>query len=193
MSRSAWAAAVASSACALAGCNTVPIAVAKAEPTDAFPRTWDEERKAGPAASSSVTPPALAAELVPRDGAVRNPSAVAVVIGIETYRRDLPQATGAAGDARLFAGLLEKTLGVPRGNIHLMIDADATKSSIDAELDEWLPRNAAAGAETFFFFAGHGSPDPTSGTRYLVAWDGDPGSSRRRACRSTRSHLAWPP
>jgi hypothetical protein len=123
-----------------------------------------------PRGRSERTPP----EMEPVAGAIKRPKAIAVVVGIETYRRDLPPASGARADAELFATHLEGGMGIPRSNIHVLVDADGTKSSIDAELDQWLPRNATESGEVFFFFAGHGGPDPQSGERYLVPWDADP-------------------
>jgi hypothetical protein len=77
-------------------------------------------------------------------------------------------------DAELFADFAEKTLGVPRSHIHLLTGDAATKSSIDAELGEWLPRNADPKGEVFFYYAGHGAPDTEGDERYLVPWDADP-------------------
>ncbi|MGE0328781.1 MAG: caspase domain-containing protein [Polyangiaceae bacterium] len=121
-------------------------------------------------APAPQTPP----ELVARRSKSRRTESVAVVIGIENYRRDLPAASGAADDARLFADHAETSLGIPRSNIHLLVDSDATKSSIDAEVGEWLRRNATAKGDVFFYFAGHGAPDTRSGASYLVPWDADP-------------------
>ncbi len=127
--------------------------------------------------ASAASPLASAAPVdptIPRPGTLKRNAAVAIVIGVERYRRDLPAATGAANDAKLFADHAELSLGIPRRNIHLLVDADATKSSIDSELSEWLTRNATAESDVIFFFAGHGAPDPVSGATYLVPWDADP-------------------
>jgi hypothetical protein len=112
----------------------------------------------------------------PRAAAISRPKAVVIAIGIGKYHGALPPATGAVEDAKLFADFSEVTLGVPRANIHLLVDADATQSSIRAQLDQWLPRNASS--EVFFYYAGHGAPDPSprSAKRYLVPWDADPKS-----------------
>lgn len=126
--------------------------------------------------ASNAAGPAQAPDpkLTARRSRSERATSIALVIGIERYRRDLPAATGAATDARLFADHVELSLGVPRRNIHVLVDSDATKSSIEAELFEWLPRNTKASGEVFFYFAGHGAPEPTSGARYLVPWDADP-------------------
>jgi Caspase domain len=166
------------------GCSA-PMAIGKvrAEATEDFPHPWGAP--AADAGNDAGPKPATAAvvgssrdkepeELVPRAGAVSRPGAIAIVIGIETYRSGVPKASGAERDAALFADYAEKTLGLSRGNIRLLTSSDATRSSIDAIVDEWLTKNADPSAELFFFFAGHGAPDTDSGEGYLVPWDADP-------------------
>jgi hypothetical protein len=158
---------------AVLACNKVPISVAKAQPTENFPTTWDGDVvRADNHAATAVA--AVPPELQIKSAAVKRAKAVAVVIGIEKYRAELPAASGAEGDATLFADYVEKVLGVPRANIQLLIGSGATKSSIEAELDEWLPKNVTANDWAFFYFAGHGAPDTTGDKRYLVPWDADP-------------------
>lgn len=166
---------------ALLGCSA-PMAIGKvrAEATEDFPQPWGAvgDNLVGstiaPASPAPARRSAASAELKPRDGAVMRPKAVAIVVGVESYRVRLPKATGAARDAALFAAFAERTLGLSRGNIKLLTDSDATRSSIDAVLDEWLGKNVDRDAELFFFFAGHGAPDVETGAGYLVPWDADP-------------------
>lgn len=149
---------------------TVPTSVVKAVPTPDFPHPWGEESGA---ASPGAGAPIDDALTLPAAASIKK-DAVAIVIGVEKYRRDLPPATGATTDARNFARLAERTIGVPPSQIRVLLDQDATKSSIDALLQEWLPRNVSQRGDVYFFFAGHGGPDPTTGARYLVPWDADP-------------------
>lgn len=102
------------------------------------------------------------------------PNDFAIVIGIETYRGTLPPSSAALADAKTFADIAETTLGVPRRNIILLTDDGATKSSLDSYLEDWLPKNVKPDSRVYFFFAGHGAPDPQTGKGYLVPWDGDP-------------------
>lgn len=146
----------------------LPIATSKAESTSHFPKPWD-----GPLV---VEPPEkrVPSILMPKPGKTTRPNSIALVIGIETYRGELQPAVGAEADARLFADFAEKTLGLPRQNIHLLLGSAATKSSIDAQTSEWLPRNAKASGEVFVYFAGHGAPDVKTQSSYLMPWDADP-------------------
>src|SRR5688572_3106026 len=102
----------------------VPISVMKAEPTRKFPSTWDDSASAEPRRSAKAQ--ATPRELSPRAGKGARAQSIALVIGIEKYRRNLRDADGAETDARLFAAFAEKTLGLPARNIHLLLGADAT-------------------------------------------------------------------
>jgi len=99
---------------------------------------------------------------------------VAVVIGVERTRQGLPRADFAAKDASVFASYLTKTLGYPEENVVLLLDDRAAKSDLEKYLEDWLPRKAAPGATVVVYFSGHGAPDPTRGTSFLVPYDGDP-------------------
>jgi hypothetical protein len=104
--------------------------------------------------------------------AAPQPTAWALVIGIEQYR-DLPSPTGARSDADRFARVLRETFGVPDGQLITASDAHATRSDLEKKLGLLVGR-VNAGDRIYFFFSGHGSPDPSSGTPYLVPYDGDP-------------------
>lgn len=129
-----------------------------------------------PAAAAPPEPPVPVTEvdtappLLPR-GRV---SGAAVVIGVERTRQGLPRADFAARDARIFADYLIKTLGYPEENVAVLLDERAAKSDLEKYLEDWLPRKAAAGATIVVYYSGHGAPDPTHGTSYLVPYDGDP-------------------
>lgn len=100
------------------------------------------------------------------------PKAYALVIGIEKYR-DVPPPTGARGDAEKFARLAHTALGVPEENIRTAYDDRATKGDIEKQL-RWLKANVEPGGRIYFYFSGHGAPDATNGTPYLLPYDGDP-------------------
>jgi uncharacterized caspase-like protein len=97
---------------------------------------------------------------------------MALVIGIEAYR-DIPQATGARTDAVNFGMLAQNTLGLPASNVRILLNDRATKGDIDKEI-ALLKANTPPGGRIFFFYSGHGAPDASDGTPYLVPYDGDP-------------------
>jgi len=100
------------------------------------------------------------------------PTSYALVIGIENYR-DVPEATGARGDAESFATMMRTTLGVPSENVRLLLDERASRSDINKEM-RWLAANVPAGGRVYFYYSGHGAPEPTKGISYIVPYDGDP-------------------
>lgn len=100
------------------------------------------------------------------------PTTWALVIGIEKYR-DVPSPAGARQDAEQFATMLRETAGVRDEQLRLILDDRATRSDIDKEL-AWLEKNVPEGARVIVYFSGHGAPDATSGTPYLLPYDGDP-------------------
>jgi uncharacterized caspase-like protein len=93
-------------------------------------------------------------------------------VGIEHYA-SLPAPTGASSDARNIAELFTTSLGIPQTHVHLLVDERATKATVEREL-EWLKATSTGGGRVYFYFSGHGAPDPSTGTSYLVPYDGDP-------------------
>lgn len=128
-----------------------------------------------PAPSAPVAPAPRRSDIddLPAQGAAR-PHAVAVVIGVESYREALPKADFAAADARLAAEYFKRVLGVSEENLALLVDGRATKSDFEKYFEQWLPNHADKDSEVFVFFSGHGAPDPGKGDAYLVPFDGDP-------------------
>lgn len=100
-------------------------------------------------------------------------NAYALVIGVEKYRDVAAPATGAVNDAKTFADMAKKTMGIPDANIRLAVADRATKGDIAKHVD-WLVANVPKGGRIYLFFSGHGAPDGAEGTPYLLPYDGDP-------------------
>lgn len=117
----------------------------------------------------------LAAEY-PEPGAAPRASArpddYALVVGIEGYR-SVPKADYAEADAKAARRYLEG-LGVPPSNIVLLSGAGASRADLTKYLEEWLPGVVQPDSRVYFYYSGHGAPDPQTGAAYLVPWDGDP-------------------
>jgi hypothetical protein len=107
----------------------------------------------------------------PRPAAAR-PDDFALIVGIEGYR-SIPKADYAEGDAKLVKTYVE-SLGVPPANVILLTGADASRADIAKYLEEWLPGVVKSDSRVYFYYSGHGAPDPQSGAAYLVPYDGDP-------------------
>jgi hypothetical protein len=122
-----------------------------------------------PVAPPAATPAPVAAASYLRGQP--QPAAFALIIGIERYR-DVPAAVGARRDAQRFAEIAKTTLGVKDGNLRVAIDDRATKGDIEKEL-EWLKTNVPNNGRVYFFYSGHGAPDASAGTPYILPYDGD--------------------
>lgn len=102
-----------------------------------------------------------------------NPTAVALIIGMEEYR-DLPSAEFAERDAKAFADYAEHALGIPASRIRSLIGQDATFGEIQRALQLWLPAMVYPGqTDIYVYFAGHGMQDPAQEGTYLIPFDGD--------------------
>lgn len=136
-------------------------------------RDWrdaeDSEDGGGGGGGGGRSKPAVAGAMV---SAAPQPTAYALIVGIEKYR-DVTAAGGARGDAERFAELARVTLGVPEDNIKVLLDDRASRTDISKQI-RWLQANVATGGRVYFYFSGHGAPDPTSGVSYIVPFDGDP-------------------
>lgn len=106
-----------------------------------------------------------------REG-VRQNDAYLVAIGVGKYR-DVPGIEGAADDAKRFAAMAERSLGVKSDNVMVLTDDRATASDFKRAM-KWLQTNVPEDGKIYFYFSGHGSPDPGSKSAYLVPYDGDP-------------------
>jgi hypothetical protein len=137
--------------------------------------------------ATAIAPPPPAVIFVP---AAPQPTAYAVVIGVEKYGDNLPSATGARRDATRFAQMARTSLGVSSDHIQLEVDEQATKASIERSL-AWAQESVLPNGRIYFYFSGHGAPDsgrhgadessggkddrdPTAATAFLVPSDGDP-------------------
>lgn len=102
---------------------------------------------------------------------IKNDKTFAVIIANENYRRE-SQVVYAKNDGTVFKEYCIKTLGLPEKNIHYV--ADGTLNDIRSEIN-WLSSVANAykdEATIIFYYAGHGIPDESSKTSYLLPVDG---------------------
>ncbi len=107
----------------------------------------------------------------PEYSAKENPNAFAVIIGIEKYV-GLPAADFAERDAAAVRAHLT-ALGYPPRNIYFLGGQQATRAKIDQALNTWLPKRVSNKSTVFFYYSGHGAPDPRTNQAYLVPVDGD--------------------
>lgn len=107
----------------------------------------------------------------PRRAPLKN--AYALVIGIESYRENLPKADYAASDAKLMGEYLT-ALGYPQENVIVRLNDKASLTDFIKYVENWLPNNVEKDGKVFVYFSGHGAPNPKTGNAFLVPYDGDP-------------------
>lgn len=100
-----------------------------------------------------------------------NDRTFAVVIGNEIYRR-VAKVPFAVNDCRVVAEYFEKTLGIPSDHIRKL--ENATLNDMREAID-WLTQVMEAyngEARVIFYYAGHGIPEESSKSAYLLPVDG---------------------
>lgn len=147
---------------------------------------YDEENtvEETPAAQTAQTPrpaepsePAASAPLSseadkPAYSLPQDPTKFAVIVGVEHYK-GIPPARFAARDAAAVRAHLT-ALGYPPRNTAVLTEQEATRAGLSKTLNAWLPNRVKPDSTVFFYFSGHGAPDPKTGLAYLVPIDGDP-------------------
>ncbi|MBI5242519.1 MAG: SUMF1/EgtB/PvdO family nonheme iron enzyme [Elusimicrobia bacterium] len=93
----------------------------------------------------------------------------AVIVGIEKYAIVSP-IEGAKANALAWYDYLNKTRGVPAGNIFLLRDNEAIAESMK-DYAAQAAGLAKEGGILWFVFIGHGAPDAETKDGLLVAWD----------------------
>ena len=104
----------------------------------------------------------------------------AVVVGINRYAKVRPLRY-AVNDARIFYNHLVESGQIPRENVTLLLDQDATLTRVRSTLGTHLKNMAGRDDMVIIFFAGHGaterdvmSPDGDGLEKYLLPYDADP-------------------
>jgi uncharacterized caspase-like protein len=104
----------------------------------------------------------------------RNPMAAALVVGIEDYPGVMAPARFARRDAKIFKRYLTESLGVPRENVITLLDAEATTGSIRTAVEGQLGSIIERGkSDVYVYYAGHGAPDVSSKSAFLLPFDGN--------------------
>jgi hypothetical protein len=95
-------------------------------------------------------------------------NAVAIIIGIQDYRR-VPKADFANNDARVFYDYAIRGLGVRPENVKLLVDQQADDVEILSALKNWLPLKAKRGqTDIYVFYSGHGLPSDDGASLYFL-------------------------
>ena len=95
----------------------------------------------------------------------------ALIIANENYM-EVANVPNALNDGKVFAEYCQKTLGIPESNIRYV--ADATLNKMRRQFN-WISQVIEAykgDANVIFYYAGHGIPDESNKTSYLLPVDG---------------------
>jgi len=100
-----------------------------------------------------------------------NEETFAVIIGNEEYKSVSP-VPYALNDSKIFKDYCELTLGIPSEHIHYV--PDATLNQLRKQVS-WLKDviDVNSDAKIIFYYAGHGIPDESNHSAYLLPIDGD--------------------
>lgn len=109
-------------------------------------------------------------EIIPENSVTGSPT-FAVIIANENYS-EVETVPYAVHDGDTFKKYCEKTLGIPQSNIKFV--EDATLNNIKRQLT-WLGQVMEVyqgEANIIFYYAGHGIPNESNGSAYLLPVDG---------------------
>jgi tetratricopeptide (TPR) repeat protein len=101
----------------------------------------------------------------------------ALLVGISKYSKPELALQFAHADAIVFGSLLESPRGgaVPRENILLLTDKDATTAAVRNGFQDFLKRRATKGDTVIILIAGHGTVEvPGSKNAFILTYDSDP-------------------
>ena len=112
----------------------------------------------------------------PRVTGLRNPDAVAVIVGISKYENvNVPQVDYARRDAEAIKAYLVKTLGYDDGRIITLYDEGAGLDKLQSAFRTKIRNMVVPGkSDVFVYYSGHGVPDVNSKEAYLVPYGFDP-------------------
>jgi len=134
----------------------------------------EQPRIAGSPAEQPYVVPSVDVDDVPQGETIPDKNRYAVVIGIEHYRRDLPNVNFASHDAKVVREYLTKRLGFSEQNVVSLVDDHAAKSDMEKYLEYWIPEHVDNDSTVLIYFSGHGAPNLKTNEGYILPYDGDP-------------------
>jgi hypothetical protein len=99
------------------------------------------------------------------------PNLYALVVGIDNYPPNIRSLQGCVNDAGAFRRVLLERYNVPPDQVLSLLDGDATRDAVIRGFREHLSK-AKAGDIAVFFYAGHGSQEPTGSLFLAIEPDG---------------------
>lgn len=103
--------------------------------------------------------------------AAENANTFAWIIANENYQ-NVAKVPNALNDGMVFAEYCEKTLGLPKSNIHLVKNATYNNIKRELNLIKQIAQAYKGEGRFIVYYAGHGLPDEASKDAYLLPVDG---------------------
>ena len=105
----------------------------------------------------------------------KNVNAIALVVGIASYKNTPAKAIYADSDALMFRDYASERLGIPENRIKTMVNDKADERELLLSVKSWLSRSVRKGqTDVYIFFAGHGLASEDGKKMYLLPYDGAP-------------------
>ena len=83
----------------------------------------------------------------------------ALLIGIDAYQF-VSRLNGPVNDANDMAAFLVEQAGFRQSDLRMLLDAEATRDNILAEIESWLIEGTRPGDDALLYFSGHGFQQP---------------------------------
>ena len=147
----------------------IPVQQQAATPSPAPKNTNPAEK---PATNPTVKPSVSAVDVNIPETRAKNPNTFVVIFANENYK-NVAAVPFAKNDGTIFRQYCLKTLGIPHTNIHYV--ENASYNDIRLEL-AWLKNvceQYEGTASVILYYAGHGIPDASDKSAYLLPVDGD--------------------
>ncbi len=104
--------------------------------------------------------------------AKENKMTFALIIGNEDYKNEI-KVPFAKNDATIFNEYCKKTLGIPQGNIRLLLNGTYGQMLGEVKWIKDVIKAYNGEAHVIFYYAGHGMPDEKDKTAYMLPADGN--------------------
>ena len=95
----------------------------------------------------------------------------ALIIANEEYQ-SVVKVPNALNDGNVFAEYCEKSLGIPKSNIHVVLNATLNNIKRELNLMKKIATAYKGKGKFIVYYAGHGLPDESTRNAYLVPIDG---------------------
>ena len=104
-----------------------------------------------------------------------NTNALALIIGVDSYKSTPARANYADSDAKVFADYASQKLGIPTNRIKTLVNDGAGEREFLLSVKSWLSRSVKQNqSDVYIFFAGHGLASDDGSKMYLLPYDGAP-------------------